>query len=322
MFKDKISEKSGIVKKVYCIFCGEENNNKEQKCKKCKRKLNPKSHLFRNYVIDKCRGDVSDTIFKSIIKFIKTKLYGITLSASIIASATVIITNAVTNNYITELKEEPKFSYASKQYNYLGEGLSTNEVINKYLEFVKNGDLESANGLIAENFLSDDELAMIPFDRANNKYYNKIKHDFIEYNNKFFKHINPNEGVSLFTDEGIGRFNNLYYNEPEVVRNDRFSIGSNYIELSYCLSNDCNNDTQFTLMEVLETISVNNKVYILSEYAFLTDNYSRVVRYIFDNNNGNLKDINNDKFYEIMDSCLDDNGTVICNLPLPKYGDE
>ncbi len=312
------------MKKIYCVFCGEENNSKDEKCKniKCKRKLNPKSHLFRNYVIDKCKGDIDGSIFDYLFKFIKTKLYGITLTASIIASTAIIITNALSNNYITELKEEPKFTYATKKYAYLGEGLSRAEVINKYIDYVKDGNLDGANGLIAENFLTQEELAMVPFDRARDKFYIGIKHDFIKDNNKFFKHIRPNNGISVYKDDEIGRFDYLHHIEPNVIHNDRFNINSTYIELSYCLSNDCTNDTQFTLMEVLETIEIKGNTYILSEYAFLTDNYSRVVRYIFDNNNGDLKNISNDDFYKIMDSCLDDNGTVICNLPLPKYGDE
>ena len=94
------------------------------------------------------------------------------------------------------------------------------------------------------------------------------------------------------------------------------------MELVYCTSNVCNTDSEFKLMQIIETIKIDGNVYILSEYAFLTDNYSRVVRYIFDNYNGNFSSVNNDAYYNVLDSCLDEYGKVICNLPIPEYGEE
>ncbi len=310
--------------KIYCIFCGEENDDKEKNCKntKCKKELNPKSHLFKNYVIDKCKGDIDDSLFNTILNFLKAKLYGFVLTLSIISTFAIVVTNAISNNYITELNEEPVFNYIKKEYTYLGSGLSSSEIVDKYLEYVKNKDLESASGLIADNFLSSEQLSMIPLDRANKKYYNKIKHDFALYNNKFFDHIKQPDGVTLNKNDFIGRFDDLNYNEPNTIHNDNFDINSYYMELDYCLNNDCNNETKFTLMEIIETIKIEGNVYILSEYAFLTDNYSRVVRYIFDNNNGNISNVSNDGYYNIIDSCLDENGKVICNLPIPEYGEE
>ena len=310
--------------KIYCVFCGTENDSKEDKCKnpKCKRKLNPKSHLFRNYVIDKFKGDIDDSIFEIIFKFIKNNLYGVILSASVVATVTTVVINTINNNYVEELTEEPKFASIVNSYEYLGEGLSRSEVIDKYLSYVKNGDIKSANGLIAENFLTKEELDLIPFNKAEEKYYNKIKHDFIISNDKFFSDLSNNDGIKVHKDDGLGRFARLFYEEKELTNNSKINIVSHYIELTYCLSNNCNDEGILPLMEVLETIEVNGKTYILSEYAFLTDNYSRVVRYLFDEYNGDLSSLTNKKFYEVMDSCIDEYGKVTCNLKLPEFGEE
>lgn len=311
--------------KIYCIFCGKENDEKEKICNnsKCKKELNPKSHLFRNYVIDKCKGDVDDSLFNLIFNFLKAKLFGIVLTLSVVSTVAVVVTNAISNNYITELNEKPAFNYNNKkEYSYLGSGLSSSEIVDKYLEYVKNKDIESASGLLADNFLSSEQLSMIPLNRANNKYYKKIKHDFISYNNRFFDHIKQEDGIRLHKHDFIGRFNDLNYNEPNTLHNNQFDLNSYYIELDYCTNNDCINGTTFSLMEIIETIEVDGNAYILSEYAFLNINYDRVVRYIFDNNNGNFSGVSNVDYNNVIDSCLDDYGKVICNLPIPEYGEE
>lgn len=305
--------------KIYCVYCGEKNDSNDKKCNKCKKKLNPKSHPFINYVVEKCKGDINDSLYKNIIKFLKAKMYGIILSASVIGTVTIVITNVISNDYITELKEEPVFSYSKKQYTYLGEGLNKNEVIDKYLGYILNSDIESANGLIAENFLTKDFLDSIPFDQINKRYYSKIKHELLTDNTKFTKYLSKDNGITIDKDAYVGRFSELHFLNPSVVHNDNFDINAHYIELSYCFDEDCTNNIK--LMEVIETIETEGNVYILSEYAFLTDNYSRVVRYMFDSNNGDLTNVDNNYYYNTLDTCLDEYGTVICDLPLPEFGE-
>lgn len=307
--------------KIYCVFCGEENNSSNKKCKNkdCNRELNPKSHLFRNYVIDKFKGEVDDSLFKLIIKFLKGNLYGMVLSVSIVTIIAIVISNSLSNNYITELKEEPIFTYAKKNYVYSGTGLSRDEIIDKYLEYVQNGDVDGANTLIAENFLTQEQLANVPISRLSSKDYRGIKHDFIDSNYKFFGNI-KHDGLTIDKDNYVGRFSYFDYIEPDVIHNSRFDLYSYYMELEYCLANDCNNTT--VIMEILETIEIEGNTYILSEYAFLTDNYSRVVRYMFDTNNGDFRNLDNDGYYRILDSCLDENGTIICDYPIPEFGEE
>jgi hypothetical protein len=310
--------------KIYCAFCGEENDTKDKKCKntKCKRELNPKSHLFRNYVIDKCKGDIDDSLFNCIFNYIKTNLFGFVLSISIVSTIAIVVTNAISNNYITELNEEPIFNYAKNDTSYSGTGLSSDEIVDLFIEYVKNKDLVGANNLIANNHLTSEQMSMIPLDRANKKYFNKIKHDFVIYNDKFFDHIKKEDGITINKQDFIGRFADLDYSEPSTIHNDNFDIKSYYLELNYCLKNDCSIESGFTLMEIIETIKIDGNVYILSEYAFLPDNYSRVVRYIFDSNDGNFANMSNNEYYKIIDTCLDDNGKVICDLPIPEYGKE
>ena len=261
--------------------------------------------------------DINDTLFNSILKYIKTNLYGIILSTTVIAAVSIAYVNYQSNDYITELKEEPIFQYDKKNYSYLGQGLTKEEVVDKYIEYLNNKDIDSANGLIAENFLTKEQLNKIPFDRINKKYYSNIKHDFIINNQKFFTNFANTNGFIINKDAYVGRFEDLNYLHPEEIHNSDLDIYAYYIELTYCIGSICDEVTK--LMEVLETITIEGNTYILSEYAFLTDNYSRIVRTIFLNND--LSKIDYNYYISVFDKCLDEYGKVICDLSIVKFGE-
>ena len=54
------------MKKVFCVHCGSKNKYKDKICVKCKKKLNPKENLFKEYVINHIKdfflGDIDGKI--------------------------------------------------------------------------------------------------------------------------------------------------------------------------------------------------------------------------------------------------------------------
>jgi len=53
--------------KIYCVYCGIENNSEARYCKKCKKKLNPKENLLKDYLFehtkDQLKGNLEDSVF-------------------------------------------------------------------------------------------------------------------------------------------------------------------------------------------------------------------------------------------------------------------
>ena len=307
--------------KIYCIFCGEENNSKDKKCKnpKCGKELNPKSHLYRTYIYEKFKEDIGNSIFSHIISFLRRNLYGIIMSASIIATVSIIIVNGLSNSYITELKEEPIFEYATKVGPYSGAGLSNEQIVNRYVDLLQNNNIEEAKTLLAENYLSKDIIDSIPFDKSYQYYYKGLKHDLLKERNKFFTHLDskivqPEAGDS-------GRFGYALGEVDPVYDTSRYEIYGNYSEFHYCTNNDCNNDENkiIALIEIIETIKVDGNYYILSEYSgSLRDQYLRIERYLFEQHNGDFSNLSKDEFYKIMDDCEANN----CPITLPEVGSE
>ncbi len=82
-------------KKIYCVYCGTENLYNDDHCKKCKKELNPKNHLFRDFLYDHIKGDlkgnIEDNIFSLIKNFIISHLYGSSLIISVLFTTTVLV---------------------------------------------------------------------------------------------------------------------------------------------------------------------------------------------------------------------------------------
>lgn len=98
------------MKKIYCIFCGYENEENHTKCKKCNKTLNPSENLwwdyFYNHVKDDLKDNVTDKVFSLITNFIKSHLYGAIMTVLILSTATAGIVNIPKNNnpeYIEEV---------------------------------------------------------------------------------------------------------------------------------------------------------------------------------------------------------------------------
>ena len=91
---------------IYCVFCGTKNVIEDKKCKKCKKKLNPKNHLLRFYLEDHLKDDIKsnieDTIFDLIKEWIIKHLFGISITALIGALA---VTVAIRENNIRKIEK-------------------------------------------------------------------------------------------------------------------------------------------------------------------------------------------------------------------------
>jgi len=99
-------------KKIYCVYCGEKNTVKDIKCKKCKKKLDPKENMVLDYIKDHLKddikGNIQDSIISVIKKFIISHLYGIVLTATLIFTVvSAIVTNINENSGIVEVNEKP-----------------------------------------------------------------------------------------------------------------------------------------------------------------------------------------------------------------------
>lgn len=98
--------------KIYCVYCGEKNNAMDTKCEKCNKKLNPKEHLFREYIVDHIKDDIKgktqDKIFSIIKNFIISHLYGSIFTATLIFTiVSGIVTIVNSDNGIKEVTNKP-----------------------------------------------------------------------------------------------------------------------------------------------------------------------------------------------------------------------
>lgn len=101
------------MKKIYCVFCGEENSPRKKSCSKCGKDLNPKEHLWRDYFLnhvkDDLKGKTTDKLSSLVISYIKSNLYGIVFSATLITSTILGVSWVIDNNpsYITKTDKNP-----------------------------------------------------------------------------------------------------------------------------------------------------------------------------------------------------------------------
>ena len=94
---------------IYCVFYGAENNNKNEKCIKCKKDLHPKNHLFKDYLYDHIKDNlkdkVTDNVFSYIKNYIISHLYGTVMFVSVVFSTVMIITYFGRYNTIRDVSE-------------------------------------------------------------------------------------------------------------------------------------------------------------------------------------------------------------------------
>ena len=86
-------------KKIYCVYCGEENKIDDLKCSKCKKSLNPKDHFFKEFLVDHIKddlqGNIEDTIIDLLKKWIISHLYGLGITAAILFTGVGILAHEI-----------------------------------------------------------------------------------------------------------------------------------------------------------------------------------------------------------------------------------
>lgn len=143
--------------KIYCVYCGTENVLEDKKCKKCKKKLDPKNRPVYDYLTDKLKdkvdGKLQDNIFSLVTNFIQSHLYGTVLTCSIIFAVAAGVGNVLNkSNDYDVVSEKPAVSI---QYEYLGEGLTPEEIVVKYGNALNEGDLNTVKAYELKTFYPD-----------------------------------------------------------------------------------------------------------------------------------------------------------------------
>lgn len=109
--------------KIYCVYCGAENNCKDVFCKECDKKLNQNNHLFRDYLYnhikDDLKGDIEDNIFSLIKKFIMSHLYGTSLVISVLFTTSVLLfSNIKYNSHVMNIDNVNDILNSSNSSSY------------------------------------------------------------------------------------------------------------------------------------------------------------------------------------------------------------
>lgn len=142
----------------YCVYCGEANKAKDEKCSKCRKTLNPKEHLFKDYIFnhikDDLKGKVQDNIFSLITNFVKSHLYGTIMTVAVISTVTVGVVNVVNNNSAIEKvtsKPEVEFRVADLDID--------SELVTNLYQYVSLNDERYINpGFYEDGLIKYDDL--------------------------------------------------------------------------------------------------------------------------------------------------------------------
>ena len=89
------------MEKMYCPHCGEENNKKDKKCRKCLNRLHIKDHRWLEFFFGEAKGEIEGNIVSYIQIFFQKYFYGVVVVLSVVVSGTLIAT----------FKPEPVASY-------------------------------------------------------------------------------------------------------------------------------------------------------------------------------------------------------------------
>lgn len=303
--------------KIYCTFCGEENNKEDLACKKCHRFLKRKDHPLIDYMEDKIKdeftGGVKNTAFSIINNYIKSHLYGFVLTLSIIASTTtVIVNNRIQNDEVNYVREKLTPTIAS--ITYQGEGLSSYELAKKYVDAMESGNIDTVRGLQLDNFYPE-LLERIKTYQDQNKLdiwdSPATTHHLFDNRDIYFK---MNETISA---EGVEHY---YLGDSELIREHREYLGyqtDDYmLGLWYCNNHTCSTSiydgrthSDFSPNIQIQVISVEGKYYILGEKVTIYMGQNEEVYHMaLFRSKGDTTNLNFDEALKEYDSCGDYNG--------------
>lgn len=267
--------------KIFCVYCGTENSLSLKKCSKCSKELDPKNRPFRDYlkekVEDKLKGNVQDEMLAIMISFIKTHLYGSILTCSIIITAISVVTNVVNNsNDFEEVTERPVIV---NKLDYLGEGLTAEEVTNKYLDALNKNDVDTLKSLELNTFHSEVLKKL--------KGKESVPISDMYGPTTFFdtEYMSENKNI-LFEMEDSYLIGQSFGVVPEGKYGD-YEFKRYPIFFNYCYENKCDIDSnKFNLSVAIELIKVDNNYYVSgSDLEVPMDvGQEMSIKFLFDNN--------------------------------------
>lgn len=104
--------------KCYCIHCGVINDSKRKLCSSCHKRLRPYDKDFEYLITDNIDGEIRGSIVSTILAFIKSHMYGVILSITLVS---VIVPNIVLSNKGNTVVEKPgvllSSEFRSGEYN-------------------------------------------------------------------------------------------------------------------------------------------------------------------------------------------------------------
>ncbi len=100
------------MKKIYCIYCGKENKISDEKCFNCNKLLNEKEHLWRDYIYEHIKDDLKDNVtdktISLITNYVKSHMYGVIMSALIVAISASTVVRAVSGGELRKVDTKPE----------------------------------------------------------------------------------------------------------------------------------------------------------------------------------------------------------------------
>lgn len=98
-------------KKKYCTFCGAENKAEDLLCYRCQENLNAEDELLKDFLIertkDKLKGNLDDSLRDIIMNFLKSHLYGMVFTISLVAAISI---NVIAGTGVPRVTQRPDFS--------------------------------------------------------------------------------------------------------------------------------------------------------------------------------------------------------------------
>ena len=276
--------------KIYCVYCGIENNLEGKKCSKCKKQLDPKNTPFKDYLIDKVKdkvsGDIQENMFNLIIEYIKNHLYGFVLTCSIVF--------AVTSGMVSLVNKPEKYDVLNERpvivnnIEYLGTGLTPEEILIKYADAMNAGDIKSVKGYELNTFYP--EVYNNLTDKKSKDYVFLSNNELYDKSNILFKNEHSYEQSIFYGAQPKGKYDN-----QEFIRY--------LLDIVYEFPEDTGDkDNLYAFSYLVEFIKINDNYYISGTEMdeFFTDIQESIYE-LFEKYQGDVSKFTIDDVYDYME---------------------
>ncbi len=294
----------------YCLFCGALNEESHKICKKCHKIIKPELNDFLKYlkdnINDELKDKVEDKVTSIIINYIKSHLYGFILTCSIVLSvASGVIVHVNNTKDIVNVLEKPTVMHL-----YRGEGLTSREVVTKYVEALSKDALNTATSLQLDNYypeLKKDFPRIVYF--IDDSEFQKPTHILLSLKDTYFSHLN-NYNISSLTIEEDEGYSPYYYQ-------DKYLVETYTVTTEYCSFNNCDNSNKLLVTTFVQTVQIDGNFYVsASEYTAM-DIGSSYKFYMLQKENGNPTNLDFNKLDEELYACIDN--YVGCENIAPEF---